>query len=99
MIRMLTCAVVAGCVTYIAASAYTAVLDREKHNITYNTAEVLSVGQCDNKRCSYSYKTSQGEYRNSVTTEPVSVGQVLYQQCWTERKRGDRCYVTYSPSM
>lgn len=72
--------------------------DTEKLNVSYNTGTVVGIGQCYKSECSYTLKTSEGFEQVSTTSDPVSVGQIVYQQCWTERVKGARCYVDYSPS-
>lgn len=71
--------------------------DTKRTNIHYNTAEVVSLGQCSESKCSFMYKTSNGDVRNGLSREPVSIGQTVYQECWTEKVRGSRCYVEYEP--
>lgn len=72
--------------------------DTEKLNVYYNTAVVQSTGQCNKTDCSYVVKTSTGLTLNATSSDPVSVGQIVYQKCWTERVLGAQCYVNYSPS-
>lgn len=69
----------------------------EKYNIYYNSAVVIELGQCSKSECSFKYKTPKGEIMFGTSDSPVSVGQIVYQQCWTEKERGDRCYISYSP--
>ncbi|AIT14369.1 Uncharacterised protein [Escherichia coli] len=71
----------------------------KRTNIHYNTAEVVSLGQCSESKCSFMYKTQSGEVRNGLSREPVSIGQLVYQECWEEKVRGSRCYVEYEPNM
>lgn len=71
---------------------------QEKTDVYYNTAVVIELGQCNKSDCSYTYKTSTGETRIGTTYGPVSLNQVVYQKCWTEKKNGKRCYVNYEPS-
>lgn len=96
--RFILCACIAGFASYLSGVVSLSIQDSARHNITYNTSTIISVGQCVEKRCSYTYKTITGEYRNSVSKEPVSVGQTVYQTCWTEKKLGHQCYVDYTPS-
>lgn len=69
----------------------------KKQNVHYNGAVVISIGQCNEGRCSYTYKTDSGFIENGTSIEPVSIGQKVYQECWFEEARGDRCYVNYEP--
>ncbi len=71
----------------------------KRYNIHYNTATVIGLGQCNENKCSFTYKTSTGEVRNGLSRDPVSIGQLVYQKCWEEKARGSRCYVEYEPSM
>lgn len=72
--------------------------DTEKLDIYYNTGTVQTIGQCNKTDCSFTLKTSDGLTMNSTSSDPVSVGQIVYQQCWTERVKGSQCYVNFSPS-
>lgn len=72
--------------------------ETEKLDIYYNTAVVQSLGQCNKTDCSYTVRTSGGLTLNATSSDPVSVGQIVYQQCWTERVKGLQCYVNYSPT-
>ncbi len=69
----------------------------KKLNVHYNEAIVTSIGQCNEGRCSYTYKTEFGSIEQGSSREPVSIGQTVYQECWFEKARGDRCYVIYEP--
>lgn len=73
--------------------------DTKRTNIHYNTATVISLGQCSESKCSFMYKTSTGEIRNGLSSNPVSIGQMVYQECWEEKIRGSRCYVEYESHM
>lgn len=67
----------------------------EKLDVYYNTGTVVSTGQCNKSECSYTVKTSTGNLVNSTDWQPVSLGQLVYQKCWTERVLGAQCYVNY----
>lgn len=70
----------------------------EKLDIYYNTGTVVTTGQCNNSECSFTVKTSTGRIEYSTSRDPVSVGQIVYQQCWTERVLGAQCYVNFKPN-
>ncbi|USL83550.1 hypothetical protein A4_474 [Escherichia phage A4] len=72
--------------------------DQTKHrNIYYRTAVVTDIGQCEENTCSFTYKTEDGSIKYGASSKPVSVGQIVYNECWTEKARGHRCYVDYEP--
>lgn len=70
----------------------------EKQNITYNVGRVVSLGQCKDNKCSYGYTDKDGELKYATYDKPVTLMQLVYQQCWHEEAKGDRCYVDYYPS-
>lgn len=71
---------------------------KRQYDIYYNTGQVTELGQCSKTECSYTYKDKNGEEHFASYHNPVSVGQLVYQMCWSEKVRGDRCYVEYHPS-
>lgn len=70
----------------------------EKTNLYSNTGVIVGLGQCSDNKCSFSYTDKFGTTKFGESYRPVSIGQLVYQQCWTTKKLGDRCYVDYSPS-
>lgn len=72
----------------------------EHQKVYYNTGQVTTVGQCTKDgSCSFSYKDANGNIKYNITNaSPVSVGQLVYQECWYEIRNGDRCYTDYTPS-
>lgn len=77
-------------------------VQHEKHDIRYNSVLVVGIGQCKNNgkssaECSFWYKDGNST-QYAISEDPVSIGQVVYQMCWTEKARGDRCYVNYQTS-
>lgn len=86
--------------SFIVCSVYTIYwyyVGHERTNIHYNEAIVTSIGQCNEGVCSYTYKTEFGSIEQGTSRNPVSIGQTIYQECWFEKARGDRCYVNYEP--
>lgn len=69
----------------------------ERLNITKESGTVVATGQCNKYTCAYSVKTSSGSTVNSTGDTPVSLGQIVYRECWEERVRGSRCYVDFRP--
>lgn len=90
----------AACITAIISSVFISLVYnnhmKTKHDIYYNTAVVTNIGQCNDGVCSYTYKTEFGEIRYGKSSQPVSVNQTLYRECWTEKARGKRCYTEYT---
>lgn len=82
-------------ITWVFYLLYDNLDSHEKHDIYYNTAQVVGLGQCSKNQCSFQYQTSTGETKFGVSDSPVSLGQEVYQMCWTEKARGHMCYVNY----
>lgn len=97
MYKVLGAIVVVGACLSMRMCSINSNYETEKLDIYYNTGTVVATGQCNNYRCAYTLKTSDGEIKSATTDDPVSLGQVMYQMCWTERKLGGQCYVQYSP--
>lgn len=70
----------------------------EHQNVTYNVGRVVALGQCKDGSCSYQYTDKNGELKYATTDKPVSLEQLVYQECWFEEAKGNRCYVDYEPS-
>jgi hypothetical protein len=70
----------------------------EHTNVTYNVGKVVALGQCKDNECSYQYTDKNNELKYGSTDKPVSLGQLVYQECWYEEAKGNRCYVNYEPS-
>lgn len=74
-------------------------IDNTEHqNVYYNTGKIVAVGQCKNSECSYQYTDNTGQLQFATSREPVSLGQLVYQECWYEKAKGNQCYVEYQPS-
>lgn len=95
--KLIIAFIITSIIMYITYSIVDSVESKEQTNVHYNTAVVTELGQCNKTDCSYTYKTSTGEIRVGTTRGPVSLNQMVYQKCWTEKARGDRCYVNYEP--
>lgn len=99
MIKFAIAAIITGAICFMVSSCSEQVENTRKHNIYYNTAQVVGVGQCKDSKCAFSYKTSTGvsvEY--GISDTPLTTGQLVYQQCWTEKVKGPQCYTEYKPS-
>ena len=71
----------------------------EHQNVYYNVGQIYGLGQCtsDNK-CSFQYTDKFGANKSAISDTPVFLGQLVYQECWYEEAKGDRCYVDYQPA-
>lgn len=91
------------CICSVVAGLWYNSMRYEKHNIRYNSVKVVGIGQCSNKRksssaeCAFWYEDGNST-QFAISDNPVSIGQIVYQMCWTEKARGDRCYVNYQTS-
>lgn len=72
--------------------------DTRHQNVYYRTGQVVSIGQCKNGECSYQFKNADDQIVFAVTRDPVSIGQLVYQECWYENAKGNQCYVEYQAS-
>ena len=98
MIKFIAAAIVTAGICFLVSSCQDQVENTRKHNIYYNTATVTSIGQCRDSKCAYSYRTSTGESSYGTSDTPLTTGQIVYQQCWTEKVKGPQCYVNFEPS-
>lgn len=93
-------------VSVILAAAFTwgitaiigSVKSTEHQNVYYNVGRVVSLGQCKDGTCSYGYTDMNNELKYATLDRPVSLGQLVYQECWYEEAQGNQCYVDYTPS-
>ena len=70
-----------------------------KHqNVTYNVGRIVSLGQCKDGKCAYGYTDMNGELKYASSDTPVTLSQLVYQECWYEEAKGNQCYVEYQPS-
>lgn len=98
MKRIIWAAILSGLMVWIVNWMVNDSKQTEKQNIFYNAGQVVALGQCRENECSYQYKDKDGQLKYGSSEKPVSLGQLVYQQCWYEIKRGDRCYVNYKPT-
>lgn len=98
MIKFLVAGIVTAGICFLVSSCDEQIENTRKNNIFYNTATVVSIGQCRDSKCAYSYKTSEGSIEYGTSETPLTTGQIVYQQCWTEKVKGPQCYVNYEPS-
>lgn len=98
MIKFLVAAVVTAGICFFVSSCSEQIENTRKYDIYYNTATVVGIGQCRDGKCAFSYKTSTGSVEYGTSDTPVTNGQIVYQQCWTEKVKGPQCYVNYEPS-
>lgn len=70
----------------------------EHQNVYYNVGRIVSLGQCKDGTCSYGYTDMNNELKYATLNKPVSLGQLVYQECWYEEAQGNQCYVDYTPS-
>lgn len=98
MIKFICAGLVTAGICFFVSSCNDQIENTRKHDIYYNTAVVTSIGQCRNSKCAYSYKTSTGNVQMGLSKTPLITGQIVYQQCWTEKVRGAQCYTDYEPS-
>lgn len=70
--------------------------DSKKTKIYHIEATVTSTGQCDKGKCGIAVKNTSGVIEYVTIDKPVAVGQTLYKMCWTEKRRGNMCYLHYS---
>ncbi|SOK58384.1 hypothetical protein [Yersinia phage fHe-Yen9-04] len=70
----------------------------EKQRIYSNTGVVVALGQCKNGECSFQYTDKNNSLQYATSSTPVSIGQLVYQQCWYEEVKGNLCYTEYQPS-
>lgn len=98
MIKILFAGIITAGICFFVSSCSDQIENTAKHDIYYNTATVVSIGQCRDSKCAFSYKKSTGEVEYGVSDIPLTTGQIVYQQCWTEKVKGPQCYVNYEPS-
>lgn len=98
MIKIIVAGAVTAGICFLVSSCNTQLKNTEKHDVYYNTAQVVSVGQCRDSKCAFSYKTSTGSVEYGMSDTPLTTGQLVYQQCWTEKVKGPQCYTEYKPS-
>lgn len=98
MFKFIVAGIVTAGICFFVSSCDEQIENTRKHNIHYNTATVVSIGQCRDSKCAYSYKTSLGGIEYSTSETPLTTGQIVYQQCWTEKVKGPQCYSNYEPS-
>lgn len=82
------------CINWVEADSKSS----EHQNVYYNAGKIVGVGQCKSGECSFQYKNKDGELKFAISNKPVSIGQLVYQECWYEEARGNMCYVDYQPS-
>lgn len=70
----------------------------EHQNVFYNVGRIVSLGQCKDGTCSYGYTDMNNQIKYATHNKPVSLGQLVYQECWYEEAQGNQCYVDYTPS-
>ncbi|WNV47253.1 hypothetical protein ENKO_144 [Klebsiella phage fENko-Kae01] len=98
MIKVIIAAMITAGISFLVSSCNDQIENTRKHDIYYNTATVIEIGQCKESKCSFKYKTSDGETKFGLADTPMTIGQLVYQQCWTEKVKGVQCYVDYTPS-
>ncbi|AQW88639.1 putative membrane protein [Erwinia phage pEa_SNUABM_50] len=98
MKRMFWSALLAAFIVWVISWAVTSGKSTEHQNVYYNTGQIVALGQCKGGECSYQYKDNTGSLQYATSSKPVSLGQLVYQECWYEEAKGDRCYVEYQPS-
>lgn len=102
MPRFILCVILSAIAAYgtsvVVKSWYIDFQEELKTQIYYNHATVTELGECTKDgMCSFTYLTDGGDIGHSTISQTVTVGQKVYQQCWTEKVRGKRCYVNYEP--
>lgn len=98
MFKFIVAGIVTSNICLLVSSCQSQIDNTRKQDIYYNSAQVVSVGQCKDSKCSFSYKTSTGNVEYGLSSTPLTTGQLVYQQCWTEKVKGPQCYVEYKPS-
>lgn len=95
--RVILSFILAFCITFIVSSCIDSEEQSRKFNIYHQEATVVTIGQCDANSCGVGVKSSNsGEVEYIKIGEPVSLNQTVYRMCWTEKKRGNMCYLKYS---
>lgn len=90
--------ILAAAVTFGVSKIIDEAKSTEHQNVHYNVGRVVSLGQCKDGSCSYGYTDMNNELKYASTSKPVSLGQLVYQECWYEEAQGNQCYVDYTPS-
>jgi hypothetical protein len=98
MIKIIVAAFVTSGICFLISSCNHQLENTRKNDIYYNSAQVVGVGQCRDSKCAFSYKTSTGSVEYGMSDTPLTTGQLVYQQCWTEKVKGPQCYTEYKPS-
>lgn len=90
--------ILAAAFTWVITAINGSVKSTEHQNVYYNVGRVVSLGQCKDGTCSYGYTDMNNELKYATLDRPVSLGQLVYQECWYEEAQGNQCYVDYTPS-
>jgi|AGFS01.1.fsa_nt_gi hypothetical protein len=98
MYKVIVASVVTLGIAFLVSSCNQQIENTRKQDVYYNTATVTNIGQCRDSKCSFEYKTSTNEVKFGLSNTPMIIGQLVYQECWTEKVKGLQCYVDYSPS-
>lgn len=98
MKRLIWCLIFSALLGYAPVFVVSTTKSTEHQNVTYNVGRIVALGQCKSGECSYQYTDKDGALKYATTYKPVSLGQLVYQECWFEEAKGNRCYVDYAPN-
>lgn len=95
--RVLVSGILAALIVFMVHGCVEADDLKKKTNIYHQESTVVSIGQCDGGKCGVSVRSKNtGEVVFATLSQPAAIGQTVYQMCWTEKARGNMCYVNYS---